>query len=89
MKTISARDRSPASPSRCEAALRLGERRPALDRDFVLLVRAAEPETPRSVVERAPEGTVAAKIVFPPLEATGAAPGEVLNRPGFSGGSNA
>ena len=58
--------------------MRLGEQRSALDRDFVLLVRAAEPETPRSVVERAPDGTVAAKIVFPPLQATGAAPGEVL-----------
>lgn len=81
----------------CRATVRLGERRAALDRDFVLVVRSAEPETPKCVLEREADGTAttatsaAVKIVFPPLQAAGAAPGEVLflvDRSGSMGGSS-
>jgi Vault protein inter-alpha-trypsin domain/von Willebrand factor type A domain len=71
------------------ARVRLGERLAALDRDFVLKVRLAEPGKPRTSVETDASGRTAALLAFEPRFAAGETPGEyvfLVDRSGSMGG---
>ncbi len=75
----------------------LGTEETALDRDFVLTVRLAEPHAPSVRVERAPDGTHVAMLTFVPRfgeagsEVAGSAKGEIVflvDRSGSMGGTS-
>jgi hypothetical protein len=59
------------------ATVQLGGRETALDRDFVLLIRLAEPYTPRARVETGPQGWTA-MVAFRPSFDVEQAPCEVI-----------
>jgi hypothetical protein len=74
---------SPSHPVRVEigdrsAVVTLGGRETALDRDFVLTVRLAEPHVPRVRVETDPRGRRAALIAFQPRFEAEDAPSELV-----------
>ncbi|HSF14083.1 MAG TPA: VIT domain-containing protein, partial [Vicinamibacteria bacterium] len=74
---------SPSHPIAVEvdgptANVRLGERRTAMDRDFVLLVRFAEPEKPRAWIEQTEDGESVAMLAFQPKLETQEAPCELV-----------
>lgn len=86
---------SPSHPLAIEidgasATVRLGERRTALDRDFVLLVKLQEPHEPRARVEER-DGEAVAMVAFQPRFETRESASEVIfvvDRSGSMGGSS-
>ncbi|HJS74023.1 MAG TPA: VIT and VWA domain-containing protein, partial [Vicinamibacteria bacterium] len=86
---------SPSHPLAIEldgtaATVRLGERRSALDRDFVLLVKLQEPHEPRGWIEER-DGEAVAMIAFQPRFEIRESPAEVIfvvDRSGSMGGSS-
>jgi Ca-activated chloride channel family protein len=72
------------------ATVRLGERRTALDRDFVLLVKLQDPHEPRAWLEER-NGETVAMLAFQPRFETSESPSEVVfvvDRSGSMGGSS-
>ena len=74
---------SPSHPLAVEldgrrATVRLGERLTALDRDFVLKVRLADPPAARATVENGDEGRSVALLAFEPRFETRETPGELI-----------
>jgi Ca-activated chloride channel family protein len=86
---------SPSHPLAVEmdgdsAVVRLGDRRRALDGDFVLLVRLRDPHAPRAVVEER-KGETVAMVAFQPRFESREAPSEVVfvvDRSGSMGGTS-
>jgi Ca-activated chloride channel family protein len=86
---------SPSHPLAVEidgasATVRLGERRAALDSDFVLLVRLREPHEPRASLEER-KGEAVAMVAFQPRFESPASAAEVIfvvDRSGSMGGSS-
>ncbi len=86
---------SPSHPLAIEidgpsATVRLGERRTALDRDFVLLVRLQQPHQPRAWLEER-SGEMVAMVAFQPRFENRECPSEVIfvvDRSGSMGGSS-
>ncbi len=87
---------SPSHPLRVEldgarAAVRLGARETALDRDFVLIVKRAEAHAPRAWVETDPRGRTVAMVAFQPRFEAAEAPSElvfVVDRSGSMDGTS-
>ena len=86
---------SPSHPLAIEidgasATVRLGERRSALDRDFVLVVKLEEPHQPRAWVEEQ-NGETVAMLAFQPRFTARESPSEVIfvvDRSGSMGGTS-
>ncbi len=87
---------SPSHPISVESSgrtgrVRLARREAALDRDFVLKVRLAEPHRPRAVVERDASGALAVSLAFQPSFEAEEAPCEaifLIDRSGSMDGSS-
>lgn len=87
---------SPSHPlsveiDRNRATVRLGGRESALDRDFVLKVRLAEPHRPAARVETTPEGETVAAVSFAPSFTSEEGPAElvfVVDRSGSMDGTS-
>ena len=77
----------------CRARVRLGTREAAMDRDFVLLAKRAEPHMPICQVERTGSGQLAALVAFQPdlPEEAGESACElifIIDRSGSMGGTS-